>query len=315
MNNPAPPVPAECDLSDFSYMPLDVRRLRDSKIAAAASGEEFRAAVLLWCVAWHQKPAASVPNDDQELAQLAGYGRDMKGWKKVRAGALRGWVLCSDGRWYHPVVAEKALEAWNKKLFQRDRSRRGNDARWSKRAPDVAEASQKDDARDPSGNTENIPEGILEGVLEGQPEPILEGSLKESLKESLNGPSKIPREKERRVIGREEIIPPLQSPPFAEVDRCFDRFWKAYPSRGDFPNPKKPARDRFHKLVESGVDPEAIIAGVERYAKRCRAQRIAGGQTVAQAMTYLNQKRWEDDDPPPAALREVIEQEYGRAWL
>ena len=25
--------------------------------------------------------------------------------------AMRGWVLCSDDRWYHPVVAEKALEA------------------------------------------------------------------------------------------------------------------------------------------------------------------------------------------------------------
>ncbi|QHJ01642.1 hypothetical protein GT347_20180 [Xylophilus rhododendri] len=38
-----------------------------------------------------------------------------KAWKDVRSGALRGWVLCSDGRLYHPVVSEKALIAWAKK--------------------------------------------------------------------------------------------------------------------------------------------------------------------------------------------------------
>lgn len=97
-------------------MPLDVVRLRDSDIAAISSGDEFRCAVLLWCASWHQVPAASLPDDDIVLAQLAGYGRVIKEWKKVREGSLRGWVKCSDGRLYHPVVAEKANEAWNRKL-------------------------------------------------------------------------------------------------------------------------------------------------------------------------------------------------------
>jgi hypothetical protein len=34
----------------------------------------------------------------------------------VRQGALRGWAKCDDGRLYHPVVAEKANEAWGQKL-------------------------------------------------------------------------------------------------------------------------------------------------------------------------------------------------------
>lgn len=33
-------------------------RLRDSDIATKAKGDEFRCAVLLWCAAWHQVPAA-----------------------------------------------------------------------------------------------------------------------------------------------------------------------------------------------------------------------------------------------------------------
>lgn len=118
-NHPAPPIPANVELQDFQFLPLDVVRLRDSTLATEATGEEFRAAVLLWCVAWHQIPAASLPNSEQSLAQYAGFGRDLKGWKKVRAGALRGFVLCSDGRLYHAVLAEKAAEAWEGKLKRR----------------------------------------------------------------------------------------------------------------------------------------------------------------------------------------------------
>lgn len=108
--------PADCDLRDFAFMPLDVVRLRDSDLAATESAESFRAAVMLWCASWHQLPAASLPNDDRVLANLAGYGRVVKEWMKEREGALRGWALCTDGRLYHPVVAEKAMEAWRGKL-------------------------------------------------------------------------------------------------------------------------------------------------------------------------------------------------------
>jgi hypothetical protein len=121
----SPLVPAEIVLRDFTFMPLDVVRLRDSDLASKTSGEEFRAAVLLWCVAWHQVPAASLPSDDESLAKFAGFGKrnrvgyDKAGWAKVREGALRGFKLCSDGRLYHPVIAEKAREAWDGKLHTR----------------------------------------------------------------------------------------------------------------------------------------------------------------------------------------------------
>jgi len=116
---PAPLTPIDCDLRDFAFMPLDVVRLRDSDLAVTAEADEFRCAVLLWCASWHQVPAASLPDDDKILAQYAGYGRVVKEWIKVRTGALRGWVKCADGRLYHPVVAEKANEAWLAKLRQR----------------------------------------------------------------------------------------------------------------------------------------------------------------------------------------------------
>ena len=139
-NLPAPLVPAEVDLTDFQYMELDVRLLRDSKFAAEVEAEAFRAGVLLWCAAWHQVPAASLPDNDLELSQLAGYGRVVKEWRKVREQALSLFVRCSDGRLYHRVIAEKAVAAWQAKLHHQhgkllERLRKENKKRESEQLP------------------------------------------------------------------------------------------------------------------------------------------------------------------------------------
>ena len=131
---PAPLTPEDCNLQDFAFMPLDVARLRDSDMAAYESPEACWAAVLLWSAAWHQVPAASLPDDDRFLAKAAGYGRVVKEWMNVREGALHGWIKCADGRLYHPVVAEKANESWYKKVHyawekECDRIRKANKKR------------------------------------------------------------------------------------------------------------------------------------------------------------------------------------------
>lgn len=123
-----PLTPPDCDLRGLPFMPLDVVRLVDSDLVALATGDEFKAAVVLWCKSWLQLPAASLPNDDRILAHLSGAGSR---WPRLRAVALRGWIECSDGRLYHPVVAEKAREAWSFRLRQRERSARANAVRWA----------------------------------------------------------------------------------------------------------------------------------------------------------------------------------------
>jgi hypothetical protein len=117
-----PLTPAECDLQDFPFMPLHVARLRDSDLAATVDPEAAWYAVMLWAASWHQIPAASLPNDDQVLTRLCGLGRDLKTFRKSRAGAMHGFILCDDDRWYHPVVAEQANFAWKAKLEQRWRT-------------------------------------------------------------------------------------------------------------------------------------------------------------------------------------------------
>jgi hypothetical protein len=119
---PPPLVPPEVDLTDFEFMPLSVRVLRDSAIASMPP-DVLGVGVLLWAAAWHQVPAASLPNDDASLARLAGYGRDIEGWLSIKErGALWKFVLCSDGRLYHPFIAAKALDSWDRKVKQRERT-------------------------------------------------------------------------------------------------------------------------------------------------------------------------------------------------
>jgi hypothetical protein len=118
--------PPDCDLQDFEFMPVMVRRLLKSETWSLGSGDERAAAIALWFESWHQVPAASLPNNDKLLARLA----DTQKWAKVKEQALRGWVECSDGRLYHPVVAEKALEAWLEKLLNSISGAAGNAKRW-----------------------------------------------------------------------------------------------------------------------------------------------------------------------------------------
>lgn len=103
-------------------MPLHVARLRDSDLASEESPEACWYAVLLWSASWHQIPAASLPDNDAVLTKLIGLGKDVRTFRRHKAAAMRGFVLCSDGRLYHPVVAEQAVDSWRRKLEQRWRT-------------------------------------------------------------------------------------------------------------------------------------------------------------------------------------------------
>jgi hypothetical protein len=131
---PAPFVPPEVDLRGLDFAPLQVHRLMDSDLFALSNGNEFKAACALWCKSWSQVPAGSLPNNDQILCFLA-CCRDLRAWQKVKLMAMRGWVLCADGRFYHALIAQNALAAWARRTnFRQVReSKDSRQARWRAR--------------------------------------------------------------------------------------------------------------------------------------------------------------------------------------
>lgn len=106
---PEPLTTPDCDLRGLPYMPLRVAALRESDLATMSTGDEFKAAVMLWTASWSEVPAGSLKDDDRWLAGKARI--DLATWSSVKEMALHGWVKCSDGRLYHPVISALALEA------------------------------------------------------------------------------------------------------------------------------------------------------------------------------------------------------------
>lgn len=120
---PAPLTPPDCDLRGYDYMPLFGSRLFGSRLYTKAFRQPRAglAAIKLWWMAWQQCPAGSLPDDDDDLAMLADFGTDSKGWRAVREIALHGFVKCSDGRLYHPILCEEAQGAFERRKKERER--------------------------------------------------------------------------------------------------------------------------------------------------------------------------------------------------
>lgn len=212
-------------------MPVDVVRLRDSDLAAEGDPASNWYAFILWCAAWHQRPAGSLPKADDKLAYLVRL--DKRGWKKHRAGALRGWIECLDGRLYHPVVTEKVIDA----LAVSRAGKRGAAARWSPKTEQVIENTQDAEC---GGNADceqaAMPRSDLNGIEQKEDPPIPPGGG-------------------------------------SEGESDFDRFWKAYPHRGRHADPMKPAREAFEHAVDSGASVEDILLGARRYSGVVQATR------------------------------------------
>lgn len=172
---PPPPVPVDADLTDFRFMPLEVARLRRSRAWLLCKRRPELAFFMLnlWTAAWHDRPAGSLEDDDDVLADAAMCSPER--WAKVRKDVMRGWFKASDGRLYHPVVAEKVLDSWHGKAVARwrkecDRIRKENGRREKKKLPPLdfppeparPSAIDPEDGAEPSEDFQGFPSDASE---------------------------------------------------------------------------------------------------------------------------------------------------------
>jgi hypothetical protein len=90
--SPWPMVAPDVDLTDFKFMPLEVARLRRSKAWLICKRRPALAFYMLnlWTASWHERPAGSLEDDDDVLADAA---------------------MCPPERWPEVVPAKRAA-AW-----------------------------------------------------------------------------------------------------------------------------------------------------------------------------------------------------------
>jgi hypothetical protein len=288
-STPVPLVPAEVDLQDFTFMPLDVQRLRDSDLAAAEAPEAFRANVLLWCAAWHQVPAGSIPDNDQWLAKVCGYlsrGRIDPTWKKVRDGALHGWRKCSDGRLYHPVVCEKALEAWIEKLANSLSGAAGNAKRWGidVDTSDIRQqlATAVDMLRALAPRSKTLTKKVVLTLL----------SVSGGDRGAIGG--RMPKDRKGQGQGQGHINTPHT--PQGGSGGGFEEFWNAYPKRVN----ETEARKAFEEL---NPDPELqsrMLAALQVQTQSEQWKRD-NGRYIPLPANWIADRRWFDQLPMPGS--------------
>lgn len=263
--HPAPLVPGEVDLTDFDFMPFDVRRLIQSEFWIEAMATDTRvaaASVNLWAVAWHQIPAASLPNSDATLARYAMV--DYATWLDIRDAVLAPWVFASDGRWYHPVVAEKALESWSKmrdreakqRAFQKRQRDRAN-TRWDRERAGAGHAS-----RNAGGNA----------------------NKKESDKEGESDSGNVPSSTELSGSGAANALDVRIGRRVYPAD--FEAWWGRYPV-------KKGKADAYRAFIVARR--EIGIGGLHKGFDSYMAYRQDRGDTPhPRAASWLIGRRWED---------------------
>ncbi|MDQ2079498.1 hypothetical protein RA307_04830 [Xanthobacteraceae bacterium Astr-EGSB] len=103
------------------------------------------------------------------------------------------------------------------------------------------------------------------------------------------------------------------------IDKWFEEFWAEYPKRGSAANPRKPAAEKFARLVKAGRDPATIVAAAKRFCAIERGAGRYGTDKVAQAITWLNQERFNDyGEPQPelmvAGFHALAESKQLEAW-
>lgn len=128
---PAPLMIHAVDLSGLDYMPLMIADLlrSDAWRKARRRPEVGFYQLNLWVAAFRGKPAGSLPDDDDVLADHAKCALDR--WPEVKDAAMHGFVRCADGRWYHrylcleviPVAVDRRLRWRERKQRQRAPSR------------------------------------------------------------------------------------------------------------------------------------------------------------------------------------------------
>ncbi len=100
------------------------------------------------------------------------------------------------------------------------------------------------------------------------------------------------------------------------MDKAFNEFWTVKPKRSGS-NPKEPARQKFLRAVASGVAPEKIIGAAREWARLERENGKLGTEYVAMAVTWLNQKRYEDFAPRCAndyGWHDEVAAKHGYKW-
>lgn len=266
------------------WFPLHFDRLRKSKWWRRASDTARARNVMLWGEAYKAQPAGSLPDDDDELAEAAGYGMDVDAFLAVKAEILSPWTLCSDGRWYHPTLCEVVLDAWERLS---ERRRREAEKKRDQRVRTRAVPAEKSNV---PRDTANVPGDAREKG----------GDIGTQDKTGHNPPN-----------------PPRGG---ADEDEQFEEAFAAYPESGRKQTPPAAGRAAWDRERAAGGEAPVLIAAIGAMAARPpeRIPRFDNWLRRGLWRNYVPQSVLSASAPlawtGPGAIRAAVVARKGEAW-
>jgi hypothetical protein len=84
-------------------------------------------------------------------------GREIKAFRKIKSVALHGFCKCSDGRLYHKFLAPKAIEAWDRRLREKERKAKWRQSRGQDKDVSGTGTETGTDTGQPVGQRRDVP--------------------------------------------------------------------------------------------------------------------------------------------------------------
>lgn len=277
---PAPLVPLECNMAGNDWFPFYFQRVRKSKWWRRASDLARARNIMLWGEAYQSTPAGSMPDDDDDLAEAAGFGMDIDAFLAVKDEIMSPWTMCSDGRWYHPTLCEVVMEAWEK-IGER------------RRKEAEKKAAQRARVRQTAPKPANVP-----AKIDAVPRDIatVPGDMPLELPLSPHVPAQTEQTGQDSMEAIASLSPEVDDKP--EYPDLFEFAWKAYPHvKGRSSKPK--AVGIWRRLSRRHRD--QLPAACARYAREGREPKAECG-APGMHLWLRDQKfmDWLDGEAPSA---------------
>jgi hypothetical protein len=123
---PNPPYPPDTKANGWKPE-VDWQRIKSSKTWRTCPHDQRNNLLRLWLESWNEVPAGSWEADDEIIA--VAIDLPIRLFTAHRDHLMRGWYRCSDGRLYHPVIAEMVFAMTQKRMRNAQRVRKHRESK------------------------------------------------------------------------------------------------------------------------------------------------------------------------------------------
>lgn len=198
---------------------------------------------------------------------------------KCSSDVLSKFEVDADGKYYNDIMEQSAKQ---REAYVESR-RKSIRARWDNKRTSHEDTYEDTYVIRGENENENINENI--NSIEDDKGII----IAETNKEGAHARNEVPqRVKKQPQKPKNEVD---------EVERRFTRFWERYPKKVA----KVDARKAFTRLDPDDDLLGVMLAALERQ-KASEGWTKEGGRYIPYPATWINQRRWEDEEPPTAKV-------------